>query len=167
MRRFLFYSLTFIIGIVLQFSWAKYFAPYGLAPNVILVMLIFVGLIHGSFAGELLGFAWGLSWDALSVDLFGSHAFLFTCIGYAAGKLSRKWNESKIITQMVLTGVASFLFIVGMALVYQVFGPSGNQFRLNYVTVLQVLYNMLIAPFLFKINLVADDYLSGSEYDYD
>jgi rod shape-determining protein MreD len=167
MRRFLFYSLTFIVGIVLQFSWARYFAPYGLAPNVILVMLIFVGLIHGSFAGELLGFAWGLSWDAMSVDLFGCHAFLFTCIGFAAGKLSRKWNESKIVTQMALTGVASLLYIAGIALVYQVFGSPGNHFQLNYITLLQIFYNMLIAPILFKINLAADAYLSDNELNYD
>jgi rod shape-determining protein MreD len=129
-------------------------------------MLIFVGLIHGSLAGELLGFLWGVSWDALSVDLFGSHAFIFTCIGFAAGKLNRKWNESKIVTQMALTGVASLAYFGGMALVYQVFGASENQFRLNYMTVLQILYNMIIAPFLFKINLAADEYLADTEYNY-
>jgi len=149
MRRFVFYFILFWTGVVLQFSWARYFAPFGLAPNFVLVLLMFVGLTRGAFAAQIMGFLWGVSWDILSVDLFGSHALLFTVLGYGAGILSHKWNESKIISQVVITGIASVFFWVGMAAIYQIFAPVEFGFRANYIMGVQPLYNMLIAPAVF------------------
>ena len=158
LRRSVFYFIIYWIGIVIQFGWMRYFAPYGLAPNVILVLLIFVGLMRGPFAGELMGFAWGLSWDIMSVDLFGSHALLFTCIGYLSGFLSHKWNESKIVSQVVITGIGSILYWIGIAAISQIFAPGEFTVKINYIAALQPLYNMLIAPAFFIIGNFAVDH---------
>lgn len=104
-----------------------------------------------------MGFSWGLAWDVLAVDLFGSHAFLFTCFGYLSGKLSRKWNESKVINQMALTLIATLLFWLGMYLLYQVFSPGEYKFTLNYIILLQPIYNMLVAPLIFLFGRIVTD----------
>jgi rod shape-determining protein MreD len=147
-----FYVITFIVGLIIQFGCARYLAIGGFSPNVLLVMLIFVGLMRGSQGGQVLGFAWGLAWDVMSVDLFGSHTLLFTGLGYATGKLSRQWNESKMVTQMLLTGIASVLFWVGMLLLYAVFSPAEHRVSLSMHLAAQILLNMLIAPVLYHIN---------------
>lgn len=141
--------IVFLAGIIVQFSWTKYFAVYGLAPNILLVALVYISLMQGSLRGQLFGFAWGIAWDVLSVDLFGSHAFLFTLIGYLTGKLSHKWDETKGVTQMMLTGMASVLFSAGMFSLYQVFSPQEYAFSWNYITFLQPVLNMAVAPLLF------------------
>jgi rod shape-determining protein MreD len=166
MRRPVFYFIVFWIGIVVQFGAMQHFAPYGIAPNFILVLLIFLGLMRGSFAGLIMGFLWGISWDIMSVELFGSHALLFTCLGYLAGFLSHKWNESKIISQIVITGISSVLFWVGMAVVNLVFSTAQFSFKGNYIMVLQPLYNMLIAPAVFIIGNAVVDYFT-IDYDED
>ena len=103
MAKFFAYFLIYLLGIVIQFAFAKHAAIFGLFPNILLVSLLLVGLTRGSFAGQTLGFAWGLTWDVLAVDLFGSHALLFTLIGYFSGKFARKLDESKAATQMTVT----------------------------------------------------------------
>jgi rod shape-determining protein MreD len=149
MRRLILYFILFWLGLVVQFSWVRYFAPFGVAPNLILVLIMFIGLTRGAFAGQLMGFLWGVAWDILALDLFGSHALLFTVLGFGAGVLSHKWNESKIISQVVITGLASMGFWLGMAAVYAVFAPAEYAFKLNVIIALQPLYNMLIAPAVF------------------
>lgn len=148
----LFYGITFFVGLVIQFGCTHYLAFGGFSPNILLVMLIFVGLMRGSHGGQVLGFAWGLAWDVMAVDLFGSHTLLYTCLGYAAGKLSRQWNESKMVTQMLLTGIASVLFWAGMLLLYAVFSPAEHRVALSLHLAVQILLNMLIAPVLYHIN---------------
>lgn len=107
--------------------------------------------------GQLLGFSWGLSWDVLSVDLFGSYTFIFTCIGYFIGKLSKKWNESKAVTQMLLVLISSIMFWVLLNLLYTIFAPEEFAFKINYIVIWQPVLNMLIAPIIFKFcNLVID-----------
>ncbi|MCX5778594.1 MAG: rod shape-determining protein MreD [Elusimicrobia bacterium] len=142
-------GLLFFFVIIIQFSWTKYFALYGLAPNIPLIALIYISLRQGALSGQLLGFAWGITWDVLSGDLFGSHALLFTGIGFLIGKLSHKMDESKVITQMVLTGIASVVFSAGMWCLYLVFSPTEYVLSWNYIVWMQPLLNMMVAPFFF------------------
>ncbi|OGS37073.1 MAG: rod shape-determining protein MreD [Elusimicrobia bacterium RIFOXYB2_FULL_49_7] len=141
----------YLVGIVIQFSWSQYFSYAGIAPNVIISFIMFLGLVRGSMTGLLFGFAWGISWDVLSIDLFGSHALLFTSMGYFAGMLNRKWNESKVVNQMLVTLVASLFFWLGMYSLFHVFGTDDTGFAVNYSTFIQPFYNMLIAPAIFFI----------------
>jgi rod shape-determining protein MreD len=160
MRKFVVYFIIYITGLMVQFAWAKYLSPYGLAPNFLLVCLISVGLLRGPLESEFLGFAWGISWDALSTEMFGCHAFLFTCLGYFSGMLSRKWNESKISAQILLTLFASLFFMLGMKAVYMVFGGGEFVYSFNYVNGTQPLYNIIIAPVVFwagkKLKVLVD-----------
>lgn len=162
--RFAGYVVIYAVGLLVQFSWAQYFSFQDLAPNVLLVMLIGMGLMRGPFAGEVMGFAWGLSWDALSIGLFGSHAFMFTLIGYLTGLLSHKWNEGKIFTQMLLTGIASALFLFGMCGLHGIFATD-QSFCLTFSIMAQPLYNMLIAPPLFWVIARVAPYLAPAGYE--
>lgn len=151
MGKFSIYFLTYLIGIILQFAFSKYFAFFGVFPNILLLGLLFIGLRRGSTSGEVMGFFWGISWDVLSVDIFASHALLFTIIGYISGKLSRKLDESKIATQMIIAGFASIVFWIGMDLIRMIFGENSTGIRLDYITLLQVPYNMILSPVIFVL----------------
>lgn len=163
MRRLISYFIIFIAAIVIQFIWMRYFSPFGLSPNLILVLIIFVGITRGPFTGQIFGFCWGIAWDVISVGLFGSHALLFTCAGYLSGLLSRKWNEDKIITQLIVTGAASALFLVGMGLVYRIFGLGEFEFKLNYIKIFQPFYNIIIAPLVFWSGSLFMEYVDRVE----
>jgi rod shape-determining protein MreD len=149
MKNFILYSIIFVTGLVTQFCWVKYISPAGLSPNFLLVCLVFISLIRGPLEGQLLGFAWGLSWDAMSTEMFGCHAFLFTCMGYLIGILSKKWDESKVSAQMSLVFIASLFFLLGMKMLYAVFGGGDFVFNYNYLTGIQLLLSVLIAPIIF------------------
>jgi rod shape-determining protein MreD len=145
----IFNAIIFIVVLIIQFSWTKYFAFHGLAPNIPLIALIYISLTQGALRGQVFGFSWGIAWDVLSGDLFGSHALLFTSIGFFIGKLSHKMNESKVITQMALTGISSLIFMSGMFCIYQVFSQQEYVFSWNYITWLQPVLNMIVAPLCF------------------
>jgi rod shape-determining protein MreD len=149
MKNFILYTIVFVGGLMVQFGWVKYLSPSGLSPDFLLVCLVFIGLMRGPFEGQLLGFAWGLSWDALSTEMFGCHAFLFTCLGYFAGMLSRQWDESKVSAQMFLVLFASLFFLLGIKMLYAIFGAGEFIYNFNYITGVQLLFNVLLAPIVF------------------
>ena len=156
MVKFAAYFLIYLIGIVIQFTFAKHAAVFGLFPNILLVSLLFVGLTRGSLAGQTLGFAWGITWDVLAVGLFGSHALLFTLIGYFSGKFARKLDEAKAATQMTITGLASIIFWIGMDLTRMIFGDTAAALRIDYITLLQIPYNVILSPLIFAIGRFID-----------
>ena len=166
MNKLIIYIGVFLAGLVIQFSFTQFFSIAGLAPDFLLIFVIFIGLIYGPFEAMLYGFAWGLTWDIFGVEMFGSHAFLFTCVGYVAGQLAGKWNESKISAQILLVGVASVFFIFGKYLLYQIFSPGEFIFKFNYITILQPFLNVIIAPLIFvfclRLSEFVDDFINGS-----
>ncbi|MFH1368606.1 MAG: rod shape-determining protein MreD [Elusimicrobiota bacterium] len=170
MNRLIVYGGVFFAGLVIQFSFTQFFSIAGLSPNFLLIILIYIGLIYGPMPGQVFGFAWGLAWDIMSLDLFGSHAFLLTCAGFGSGLLSKKWNESKFSAQAVLVMVASVLFIFGKYLLYQIFSMGEHKFAVNYITALQPFYNMLITPVVFaggRLLSVLLDKILDRERDLD
>jgi len=150
-NKILFYSILFIIGLVLQFGWSQYFSMWGLSPNIVLIFVVFSALTDGPLVGQWMGFFWGISWDAMSVSMFGSRAFTLTVIGYLAGMLSRKLDEGKASSQGLTVFIASLFYTLLLWAVFGVFGPDQIPLRPNYITVLQPFYNVLLAPLVFAI----------------
>jgi rod shape-determining protein MreD len=148
-NRMVFYPLLFILGLVLQFGWSQYLSFWGLAPNIILIFVIFAALNDGPLVGQWMGFIWGISWDAMSVSMFGSRAFTLMVIGYLAGMLSRQLDESKPSSQGLVVLAASVAYTFLLWLVFQVFSPDQMPIRPNYITILQPFYNVLLAPIIF------------------
>lgn len=150
-RMAVFYFVSFWTALIVQFGWSRYADIYGIAPNVILVMLMFIGLTRGPMAGQVMGFLWGLSWDVMNIELFGSHTLVLTCIGYFSGSFSRLWDESKVVTQITLVGMASIVYQGALMLVYQIFSPSRHIVSLNYISLIQPFFNMVITPVVFLL----------------
>jgi rod shape-determining protein MreD len=153
MRRAFLYFLIYMAGLIIQWGWMKYFAFYGLAPDIVLIMLVFLALMRGPFVGELMGFFWGLAWDVMSIQMFGARALAMVCIGFTVGFLSHKWDEKKIFSQIIVTGLASVAYYILLFATHQVFAPIGEKFAFNYIVFYQVIYNMLLAPVVFTAGL--------------
>ena len=154
MNKAILYFIIYVTGLVIQWGWTRYFSFYGLAPDIVLIMLVFIALLRGPFVGELMGFFWGLAWDAMSVHMFGARSLSLLCIGFSVGFLSRKWDEKKISSQILLTGLASLLYYLLLYGVHQVFAPIGERYWVNYIVYYQIIYNMLLAPLIFTLGLV-------------
>ena len=148
MRKFVFYFIILFIIPAIQFSLSRYFAISGLAPNLILITIVFMGIMKGPITGELLGFSMGLFWDSLSVGLFGSHALIFTIIGYVCGKLNKKWDEEKISTQGFLVFMASVFYWGCLYVLYYAFGTGFYGFEINKIVIIQPFYNVLVTPWV-------------------
>ncbi len=148
-NKIVFYLILYFLGLVLQFGWSQYLSFWGLAPNIILIFVIFSALTDGPLAGQWMGFLWGISWDAMSVSMFGGRAFALTVIGYLAGMLSRQLDETKPSSQGVIVLAASVLYTLLLWAAFQVFSPDQIPFKPNYITILQPFYNVMLAPVIF------------------
>lgn len=146
--------IFFFSVLVVQFCWTRFCAVYGVAPDLVLIALMYVSLTRGAMQGQLFGFAWGIAWDILSGDLFGSHAFLYTIFGFMVGKLSHKMDESKVFTQAASTATASLAAIGGMYVLYHIFSPQEYTASGNYIVWARAVLNVALAPlFFFAISL--------------
>jgi len=146
-----YYLLLYLCGIIVQFGWGQYLNINGLAPNFILILTIMLGLIRGSMAAQTMGFMWGLSWDIVSVGMFGSNSFTLTLVGFLSGKLSHKWDESKFESQMLIAFIGSAFYWTCLYSVYYIFSPGETALKLTAKNMVQLFVDAFAAPFVFAI----------------
>lgn len=96
--------LIFIPLAALQLVIVPLITVLDVAPNLILILIVYYTLIYGQIFGIILGFVLGLIFDLISGGMLGTSALAFTVATFIAGYF---YNENKIDIN-----TASLLFVI-------------------------------------------------------
>ena len=124
----------------------------GVRPDLALVFLVFSAHQHGSYLGQLSGFASGLVEDTLSLSPLGFHALLKTVVGYLTGLFRGKIFLDAVFVPMILAAAATVIKFIG-AFVLKVFFLSGTEAALVFSIdfPIELGMNVISAPFVYGI----------------
>jgi rod shape-determining protein MreD len=84
------YLVVFIILSVLQTTFCQFISIRGIAPDLIVLFIIYIGMKEGGLAGVYTGFAAGLCFDVYSPQILGAGALAKCLIGYLTGLLDER-----------------------------------------------------------------------------
>jgi len=136
----------------LQFFFGKYLNIDGIFPNFILIAVVYAGLNKGRLSAQLVGFVFGLVWDAFSTDVFGVRAIMFTLLGAFSGFLSDTFDKDQPFTQAVAVFVSSIIYWFGFSMIYFII-PEGESayspFAVSLYGTLKIAATVIAAPFVF------------------
>jgi len=126
------------VALVLQVSVFPHLAFHGVVPDVVLLVVVAVGLRHGSEAAMVLGFGGGLLLDLVppADHVAGRWALALLVAGYVAGRLSTPVPRRSV----VLASVAACSFVA-----LSVFELSGLVLRDPLVDVALLLETVAVA----------------------
>jgi rod shape-determining protein MreD len=100
-------------ALVLQVSVVPLLAPFGLMPNLVLLVVVAAALARGRDFAAVLGFALGLALDLSPAadQLAGRWALAFVVVGYVVGSTRRPGyrQDSSRLALLVTIGAASFV----------------------------------------------------------
>ncbi|MDR2811988.1 MAG: rod shape-determining protein MreD [Endomicrobium sp.] len=153
MKKFITYFLIYIIFCPLQFFFGKYINIYGVFPNFILILIVYLGLTKGVVSAEIAGFLFGLTWDVFSTDIFGMRTVIFTIIGYLTGIMNRHFDKDSPLTKIVIVLSANLIYWFGFSFIYWVL-PASESPSLSFITAqaaFKILVTTLIVPIIFFI----------------
>ncbi|HHW54794.1 MAG: rod shape-determining protein MreD [bacterium] len=148
------YLILFLLVLsclVLQSTFLASFAPYGLIPDLILIMVVSIALIRGSWEGAVWGFLAGLGLDMISSSYLGFHALTKMVVGFFFGLVEEKVFKENLLLPAVVLFMASIvheLLFLALAVFYR-------QMEINFFSALRgiilplSLYNALLAPFVY------------------
>jgi rod shape-determining protein MreD len=108
-----FFAALFQAAIVSSFSIA------GGTPDLLLVVVVSLGLLRGSVAGAVLGFAGGLVVDLLTLETLGVTSLVLTLAGFWSGRYAETTARGRRLPVVVAVGVVTVLAgFFGFALHY-------------------------------------------------
>jgi rod shape-determining protein MreD len=105
-------ALLVFAAAVLQTSIVSSLDVRGGAPDLVLVVLVCLALLHGSIAGAAAGFAAGLLVDTATLATLGVSSLLLTVAGYWAGRYGettgRHRSHAPVAAVFTVTVLAMF-----------------------------------------------------------
>ncbi|MBN1523725.1 MAG: rod shape-determining protein MreD [Spirochaetales bacterium] len=158
----LFTILASIVALVLQSTLFKVLQIWEVKPDLLLLVVIFIAIRGGSMHGQIAGFTAGMMQGFAAAPLpLGIYAAVKTIIGFFYGLLEGTVSIDPFFIQLLVVLIGTiFKYILELIvkLVFQIpLLPTGEYFA---VLGLEVLYNMICAPFIFfimnKINIIKE-----------
>jgi rod shape-determining protein MreD len=141
----IFTLLLFIGGMVLQTSVFHRIPIGGMKPDLVVVMVVYLGLVKGPETGSLSGFLFGLLHDTVSGASLGSNALSKTIIGFFCGIGGKRLYTHSMFSQFLCVGMSS---VVNILLRLSIHGfTAGWQQALLYET----LYTLICCPWIVLI----------------
>lgn len=148
MRGFLFCLLLLVATFVFQTTLAEYGTLYlGVKPDLVLLVVIYIGISRGRRTGITLGFIMGIFQDALSGTPLGMNGLSKGLIGFIVGDIRQKLASRSVLAHLsfglMATLLDGLLFVVVQALILpEVPLPEGFFRTLGKLTAL----NAILAP---------------------
>ena len=140
--------IIFIPLAVLQLTIIPFLAYHQIAPDLLLILLVYFTLMMGQLHGTILGFIFGFLFDIFSGGIIGSAMFSKTLSGFIAGYF---YNENKMEVNLKSFMLLFIIFVTGTvdAIVYSFFSTADIQTNLLIIFfeqgVLPGLYSAFIA----------------------
>lgn len=135
---------------VIQTTLIPMFLPGPVRPDLMLMLVVGWGVIHGNGQATLWGLGGGILLDLLSGTPFGLHALTLGAIGFLADALQTNFFRSNILIPVATIFVASLLYHIAQAAAMQTLGIPINWgvFIFN-VVLLTALFNTALMPFVY------------------
>ncbi|MEO8664330.1 MAG: rod shape-determining protein MreD [Ignavibacteria bacterium] len=98
------YALLFLVLIVIQVTFMSLLSlsKYNITPDLVIIMVIYMGYTRGHIAGMISGFVAGLILDVLSGSFIGLSALSYSMAGFISGYFFRQVSEgSKKRTSLI------------------------------------------------------------------
>jgi rod shape-determining protein MreD len=93
-------------------------------PDVVLVLLVCMALLHGPLFGALAGFWAGLALDVVSLETLGLTSLLLTLAGYFAGRFGDVTTRASAHPPVVAVILATIGVAFGSAVLHFMLGSS-------------------------------------------
>ena len=139
-------SAVIFVAAMLQAVIVSTLVIGGGAPDLLLVVAICVGLLRGSIAGAVSGFAGGLVVDLLTLDTLGITSLVLTLAGFWAGRYAETSGRGRRLAPLVAVGVITVLAgVFGFVLHYMLGVEVLARHALVTALAPTVLLNLLLA----------------------
>lgn len=154
MKRIITLAVLISVCYVLQAGVFSFFKMAGIAPNIMLILVVSFALMRGQTEGMLIGFFCGLVLDVFGGDAIGLYALFYVFIGYINGSFHQIFYANNILLPLGLVlgnGICYNLVIYICAFLLR--NKTDFIFYFVHIIIPDVTYTFLVAIFLYNIFL--------------
>jgi len=142
--------IILLVAVQKTLIWLIALSNYNIAPDLVILMVIYVGIARGHIEGSIIGFLSGLMVDMLSGSFLGLSALCYTVAGFIAGYFCIKERE-EFLKKYFLIGIVFLCALIGNSIYFLIFyqGSPISVFNIFLIYVLSTTTYTTIVGSLF------------------
>lgn len=144
--------LTAVICFFLQTTLLQKIAIGSISPNLLVIFVVSVGLMRGSYSAMFAGFFMGLLYDLCFSSTIGFNAFLYMAIGYLSGFSCKIYYDNNIKVPLILVALNDFIYNMGIfVFTFLLRGRIHFLFFLKRIIIPELIYTIFLTVIAYKI----------------
>ncbi|HEX2927827.1 MAG TPA: rod shape-determining protein MreD [Ruminiclostridium sp.] len=158
------YAILIFIFVTAQVTFLNSFTIFGVAPNLVIILIVSVSLLEGKIDGAVVGFSAGLCLDAVIGIALGYHALVGMLLGLALGNINKRLFKENIFVMALCTFLSTYFFECGTILISYILGLKIEFYEtLKTVIFPESVFNCLLGIFIFVIIILLNRKFVESE----
>lgn len=142
----------FFLIYFLQVNIFSSFTIAGVAPNLFVIYILFIGLFANQILGISFGILIGLFLDFLYGRAIGVSAVMFCIIGYLGSYFDKNFSKENKLTIMFMVAGATFIFELGTYFLNSMILEFTREFLYFFkIVFIEILYNIILSIILYPI----------------
>jgi len=105
----LFFLAFILLALILQTTVVDFFRVYSIKPDLVLLVVIFLGFMYGKRDGMLAGFLGGLFSDLAAGSYIGLNIVSYLAAGYLAGMGENNFYKDNVFVASVICVIGTLL----------------------------------------------------------
>ncbi len=143
--------LTIVVCFLLQCTVIDFISIGSIAPNLILILCVSMGLMRGRKSGLWVGFFSGLFIDMFYGSIFGFYALIYMYVGFISGYAHRIYYDDDIKIPMILVAITDLLYNLAVyGLQFLLRGRLGLGTYLYRIIIPEVFYTVFLTLIVYK-----------------
>ena len=148
-----FTCIVFLAAMVVQTSLLRYVSIGGIRPDLVLIIVVYLGLVKGPDMGSLGGFFFGLFEDAFSGTFLGPNALSKTIIGFLCGLVGKRLYTQSFLSHALCISIGTVVDVVLLSSIHG-FTP-----RWQTLLMYEMFYNLLCCPAIIALFRYGERYV--------
>lgn len=147
-----FLIITAIVIYYLQSNFFMWFNIAGIKPNLLVILVLFIGLFANRTMGIAYGTGIGIVIDILVGHVIGIYAVTLGIIGFLAAVFDKNFSKDSRITIIFMVAGATIIFeILNYLLNYMFLGNNIEIINFIYILVIEILFNIILTIILYSL----------------
>lgn len=141
-----------IISYILQTTLMPAISLANVCPNLILIVIAYIGYINGRTYGMFMGLIVGLLYDCQYATIIGLYGLLYMSIGYLSGICHKIYFREDYTLPVFLVSINSLLFGCSIY-VCEFLLRSRLEFKYYFINVIlpEAIYTVLLSIIVYKL----------------
>lgn len=143
----------FIIFLILYFLQSNFFSWYnilGVAPNLFIILMLFIGLFTGKTYGLILGVILGLILDFFVGTKIGINAIIMGITGVFGAILDKNFSKDSRITLMFMVFFSTIIFeLIFYVLQILICNMQIETLPFLKIIIIEIIYNLMITIIIY------------------